>query len=258
MNKLLMAALLLAPAAAFAQSAFDGTWKTRMDSIKTTGKPDVYALEDGMYVCSSCVPQIKVKADGADQIVSGHPYYDTVAVVVVSPSSIEVTNKKGGKQVFSTTLEVSSDGNTLKGKYRDYTGTKVAGGSFSETRRAKGPAGSHAVSGSWQLDQVTDANDAARTVAYQMTDQQFSMHWNGQSYNAKFDGKQYPIHGDPGHTTVLLKRIDANNVEEIDSRQGQVTDEIHLAAAADGQTLSITDKDIQHDQITTATLEKQP
>ena len=91
-----------------------------------------------------------------------------------------------------------------------------------------------------------------------MTDQQFSMHWNGQSYDAKFDGKQYPVQNDPGQTMVSLKRVDANTVEETDSRQGKVTDEIHLAAAADGKSINVTDKDLQHDQITTFTLDKQP
>jgi hypothetical protein len=52
--------------------------------------------------------------------------------------------------------------------------------------------------------------------------------------------------------------VDANTVEETDTRAGKVTDEIHLAAAADGKTIQVTDKDVQHDQITTFTLEKQP
>jgi hypothetical protein len=257
MKKLIISALLLLPAAALAASAFDGTWKTRQDSVKTTGKPDVIAVVDGMYICSSCVPEIKVKADGSDQKVTGHPYYDTVAVAVLSPSSFEVTNKKAGKQTLIVAYTVSGDGKTLNGKFRDYTGAKLATGSFSETRSAAGPAGSHAASGSWQPGQLTDASDTAVTVAYQMTDQQFSMRWNGQSYDAKFDGKQYPVQNDPGQTMVSLKRIDANTVEETDSRAGKVTDEIRLAAAADGKTINVTDKDVQHDQITTFTLDKQ-
>ena len=72
--------------------------------MKTTGKPDVIAVADGMYVCSSCAPEIKVKADGTDQAVTGHPYYDTVAVTVVSPNSFEVTNKQAGKQIVSRDL----------------------------------------------------------------------------------------------------------------------------------------------------------
>ena len=54
--------LLLVPAAALASSAFDGTWKTRLDSMKTTGKADQFQVLDGIYTCTSCAPEIKVKA----------------------------------------------------------------------------------------------------------------------------------------------------------------------------------------------------
>ena len=253
----LLAALLLLPAVALASSAFDGTWKMRMDSMKTTGKADQFQVLDGMYSCSSCVPEIKVKADGTDQKVEGHPYYDTVAVTVASPSSIHVVEKQGGKLVISVSYEVSTDGKTLTGKFQDYTGSKMATGTFTETRRAPAPPGSHRVSGSWQPDQLHEANDAQRTFAYQMTNDQFSMHWNGQSYNAKFDGKEYPVHGDPGKTVVTLKRLDDYNVQETDSRDGKVTDEIHIAAAKDGQSIEVTDNDVLHHQITTFTLDKQ-
>jgi len=253
----LLPALLLLPAVALAGSAFDGTWKLRTDSVKTTGKADQFQVLDGTYTCSSCVPEVKVKADGTDQKVEGHPYYDTVAVTVVSPSSIHVVEKQGGKLVVSVNYEVSTDGKTLTGKFQDYTGSQVATGTFTETRRAPAPPGSHRASGSWQPDQLHDANEAVRTYAYQMTNDQFSMHWNGQSYNAKFDGKQYPIQGDPGKTVVTLKRMDDHNVQETDSRDGKVTDEIHLAAAKDGQSIDVTDNDVMHHQITTFTLEKQ-
>jgi hypothetical protein len=248
---------LLLPAAAFASSAFDGTWKQNIDSMKVTGKADQIQLLEGVYTCASCVPEIKVKADGTDQKVEGHPYYDTVAVTVMSPSSIQIIEKQGGKQVFNLTYNVSTDGKTLTGKFQDYTGTQVATGTFTETRRAKGVPGSSPISGSWQPDTLQQANDTARTVVYQMTNEQFSMQWNGQSYNAKFDGKEYPIHGDPGKTMVTLKKLDDRNVQETDHRDGKVTDEIHLAAAADGKSIEVTDKDVIHHQITTFTLDRQ-
>jgi len=96
-----------------------------------------------------------------------------------------------------------------------------------------------------------------RTVQVRNDPDHFAMHWNGQSYDAKFDGKEYPIVGDPGHTRVSLKRLDANTVEETDHRQGKVVDEIRLAAAQDGKTVQVTDKDVAHGQTTTYTLEKQ-
>jgi hypothetical protein len=255
--KIVTVSLLLVPSMALAASAFDGTWKLRPDSAKTTGKADQFQVLEGTYTCSSCVPEIKVKADGNDQKVEGHDYYDTVAVTVVSPSSIHIIEKKDGKRAFAVNYEVSKDGNTLTAKFEDYNGSQVANGTFTETRRAPGPAGSHRVSGSWQPDQLHEANETARTYAYQMTEDQFSMNWNGQSYNAKFDGKQYPVHGDPGKTRVTVKRLDARTVDETDHRQGKVTDEIHLAAASDGKSIQVTDHDVVHQQITTYTLDKQ-
>jgi hypothetical protein len=255
--RVLTPALLLVPAVALAGSALDGTWKSRPASMKFAGKPDTFVLADGTYTCSTCTPQIKVKADGTDQKVSGHPYYDTVAVKVVSPTEVEVTEKRAGKVMFAFTLTASADGNTLSGAFADHTGAKVATAAYTATRVAPAPAGAHAISGTWQANAFKSGNDALRTVSYAMTADGFSMHWNGQSYDAKFDGKEYPVTGDPGHTKVILKKIDDNTVEEIDHRMGKVTDEVRVAAAADGKTLTVTDKDVQHDQTTTLTFDKQ-
>src|SRR6516162_5786999 len=110
--KIVAVSLLIGPSMALAASAFDGTWKLRMDSAKTTGKADQFQVLDGIYTCASCAPEIKVKADGSDQKVEGHDYYDTVAVTVVSPSSIHIVEKKGGKLALSFNYDVSTDGNT--------------------------------------------------------------------------------------------------------------------------------------------------
>jgi hypothetical protein len=255
--RIAISALLLVPAAAFASSAFDGTWKARVDSLKVTGKPDVFVIADGMYTCTSCSPQIKVKADGTDQKVSGHDYYDSVAVKIVDPHTVEITNKRAGKVVGTNSLAVSGDGAILEGKFTDYNGAKPATGSYTEKRVAAAPTGAHAVSGSWQQNSLSEGNDALTVVSYKMGSDGLTMQSNGQSYEAKFDGKEYPIAGDPGHTSVTLKKVDANTVEETDHRGGKVTDEIRLATSKDGKTLEVTDKDVVHGQTTTLTLEKQ-
>jgi hypothetical protein len=251
-----VAALLLVPAAALASSAFDGTWKTNLDSLKVTGKPDVYLLANGEYTCSSCYPELKVKADGAEHPVTGHAYYDTAMVKVISPTSDEIVLKQGGKEFARINETVSADGTTLTGKFTNHVGAKVITGEVIEKRIAAGPPGSHAISGSWQQQHLT-GNEVMRTVQYEMTPEHFTMHWNGQSYEAKFDGKEYPVEGDPGHTVVTLKKLDANTVLETDHRQGKVVDEIRLAVATDGKTVQVTDKDVAHGQTTTYTLDKQ-
>lgn len=255
--KIVIAALLLMPAAALAGSTFDGTWKGRVESVKITGKPDVFAIADGMYTCSSCVPEVRVKADGSEQKVSGHDYYDTVSVKVVDAKTIERTIKLKGKLMGTNTITVSADGATLTGKFTDYSGEKPATGAYTEKRTAAAPAGAHAISGSWMQDKMQAANEALSVVTYEMTDEHFAMKANGQSYNAKFDGKEYPVEGDPAHTVVSLKRIDARTVLETDKRNGKVTDEVRLAAAPDGKTVELTDKDLVRGQTTTITLDKQ-
>jgi hypothetical protein len=122
-------------------------------------------------------------------------------------------------------------------------------------RVADAPAGSHPLSGSWQEQQHVGGD--LRPVQYRMTAGGFHMRWNGQSYDAKFDGKEYPVAGDPARTTVSLKKIDDATVEETDHRQGKVVDKIRLALANDGNTIAVIDKDIAHGQTQTYTLEKQ-
>ena len=165
--------------------------------------------------------------------------------------------RKGGKEFAHFTDSVSADGNTLTTKFTNHVGDKSVTGEVTEKRVAAGPPGSQPVSGSWQ-QQGFDANDALRTVQYHMTADGFQMQWNGQSYDAKFDGKEYPINADPGKTTVVLTKVNDLTVEETDRRQGKVVDEIRLSASKDGKTIKVRDKDVAHGQTSTYTLDKQP
>jgi hypothetical protein len=70
-----------------------------------------------------------------------------VVVKVVDDHTIELTEKKDGKTMFTGTDTVSSDGNTLTTKFTDETEDKPVTGEVTSTRVSKGPAGSHAVSG---------------------------------------------------------------------------------------------------------------
>ena len=107
--RILVTAALLVPAVAFAAgSPFDGTWKARLDSVKMTGKPDVWQIADGEYTCSSCVPAVKVKADGAMHKVAGHAYYDELSVRVISATNVEMTQQQAGKVGGSVTYTLSA------------------------------------------------------------------------------------------------------------------------------------------------------
>jgi hypothetical protein len=256
MNKLIALALLI-PTIAIANGPFDGTWKTRLDSMQFSGKPEVYEISNGMYDCKSCVPPFKIKADGTDQPVPEHDYLDHESVKVASPSSIEMTEKKAGKVMSTSTLTLSADGSKLTAKFTSNVGEKPISGGFTEKRVGPGAAGAHPISGSWMPDSLADMSDVARTITLQSSADGLKLIWNGQTIDAKFDGKEYPTVGDPGKTMVTLKKISATQIEETDRRRGKVFDIIVWTVAADGKTINVVDTDPQHGTKTTYTIEKQ-
>lgn len=253
----LLLTILLTPALASAQSAFDGTWKTKLDSVQFSGKPDKFTLIDGVYDCKNCAPPYKIKADGTDQPVPGHAYVDHEAMTVVSPTSVKAIEKKDGKVMFEQTLEVSADGSKLMGKFTSYIGDKPATGSFTEKRVGAAPKGAHAISGSWMQDSMSDMSDTARTVTLQSTPNGLKIMWNGQTIDGKFDGKKAPNVGDPGKTMVTLKKVSDTEVVETDRRQGKIVDIVTWSLAADGKTINLKDVDPVHGTKTTQVLEKQ-
>jgi len=258
MKKMLLGLTLLASGVLFAQSPFDGTWMTKLDTAKFPTKPDKYSLNNNMYECLTCVPKVAVKADGTDQKVTGHPYYDTVAVKVVNASSVEIIQKKDGKVMYTDTATVSPDGKALNEKFTDNSGTQPVTGEATSTRVAPGAAGSHAMSGAWRIEKVNSISNNGLTVTYQGTADGLKMSDpNGNSYDAKFDGKDYPIQGDPGHTMVSLKRIADNTIEETDKRDGKVVGVSHLTVSKDGKSIQVEYTDKQHGTKTTFSMEKQ-
>jgi hypothetical protein len=252
MKKPLWFVLLLSvimPGLAMAQSAFDGTWKVDLKTAKFPEKPDVYLLQDGMYHCKTCVPAVDVKADGQDQKVSGHPYYDMKSVKVLDDRTIEEINKKSGKVVTTSKTWVSADGNKLMFEFTDSSATNAdpVTGKGEETRVAKGPAGSHAISGSWQTSKMDTVSDNGLLFSYKVAGDSLTMTTpTGQSYTAKLDGTEAPYKGDPGTTSVSVKAVDKSTMEETDKRDGKVIAVARMTMSADGKTMTIAVEDKLH------------
>ncbi|MFZ0417161.1 MAG: hypothetical protein WAM04_03590 [Candidatus Sulfotelmatobacter sp.] len=258
MKKLLLALVLLASATLFAQSPFDGTWVANLDTVKLPTKPEQYSLNKNMYECLTCVPKVSAKADGTDQKITGHPYYDTIAVNVVNASSVEIIEKKDGKVMYTDKQTVAADGKTLNDKFTDTTGTQPVNGEATYTRVKPGETGSHAVSGSWRIEKYKTISSNGLTVTYQGTADGLKMSdLNGNSYDAKFDGKEYSINGDPGHTMVTLKRINKTTIEETDKRDGKVVGVSRMTVSSDGKSIHVDYSDKQHGTTMAYTMEKQ-
>jgi hypothetical protein len=243
MKKLCMLAslaALLIPNLAAAQSPFDGTWKISLTNVGWSKKPDVFLLEKGMYSCKTCTPPYTIKADGADQAVTGHPYFDTVAINVVGDHEIKETDKKGGKVVTTSTTTIAPDGKSAKWSFSDSSDTNggpPVTGKGESIRVAEGPAGSHAISGSWRISKMEDMSDNGLVWSYKVTGDTIAMtSKSGQSYTAKLDGTDSPMKGDPGVTSVSVKMLGKNTLEETDKRDGKPISVFTLVVAPDGKS----------------------
>ena len=58
-------------------------------------------------------------------------------------------------------------------------------------------------------------------------------------YTAKFDGKEYPITGDPDRDSTTMKRIDAYTTEVAGKKAGKPTVTFRRVVSKDGKTLTI-------------------
>jgi hypothetical protein len=258
--KLLSAALLLAPMIAFAADPFDGTWRAKIQNAQFGTKPDRWEVANGMYKCFTCDPPFSVKADGQDQPRTGSPYSDTIIVRIVDPNTVEVKSKKDGKFVSSRKFTVAANGKTAtsEGMQQPVGSDKPVTGTFKYRRVAEGPAGSHAMSGSWLPEKAENFSDNALAITYKTTADGLSMTTpTGESFTAKFDGKDYPYKGNPGITSVSLKRIDANTIEETDKRDGKAINTTRMTVSADGHTMTVVAHDFRRNDTATFTAEKQ-
>ncbi len=240
MKKLLFA-LALFPMLAWAQSPFDGTWKVDINSAKLPDKPETWVLQNGTYQESTSVPKVNIKADGTDQVVAGAKDYDTLAVKAVDDKNVELTNKKSGKVVFRSIATVSADGKTLTFDFTNYpvASKQPVTGKMTYSRVTPGPSGSHAFSGSWRAQKV-GVSENALTATYKTTADGVKYSTStGESYEAKYDGKDYPMKGVPANYMVALKKIDMHTIATTVKRDGEVVEVSTMTVSADGKTASV-------------------
>ena len=153
---------------------------------------------------------------------------------------------------------VSADGNTLTVDWTFFPNGQEGHGRRVYSRTAAGPAGAHKASGSWQQSRAEDESANVLTVTYKASAEELNMADQiGDSYTAKFDGKDYPVKGDPGVSSVTLKKIDANTIEETEKLNGQVLFISRMTVSADGRTMTVESTDKLHGTRSTYQARKQ-
>lgn len=256
---MLCVVLWLFPVMLFAQSPFDGTWKTNMADAKLSQKPYEFSLNKGTYDCESCSPKIKnLKADGQDQPVTGQDY-DTLAVQVVDANTLKVTGKKAGKPEFEQTRTASDDGKTLTVSSTNYPADGSA--SFKTeskwTRVSQGPAGSNGTSGSWRIQNVNEDTSGLMST-WKGDGNTLSMSTpTGFGWEAKLDGKEYPVKGTYANVTVSVKPISDRSIEVTYRRDSKVESVDKITISADGKQMTTVADNKRLGRVSTFVDEKQ-
>jgi hypothetical protein len=251
-----LALLLFLTSSVFAQSRFDGTWEMKMETLQFSGPPEDYLFDNGMYHCESCVPRVDVATDGIDHKVTGRPY-DTLAVRILDDRAIKFTMKKEGRPFFECVETVSPDGQTMTEEFTNNMEAETVTGKAGFTRVSQGPTGSHALSGEWQMQTVKNATAAGTLTTYESTTGGMKISDGSQSYEARFDGKDYPVNGGTGHT-VSLKRVDEYTIEETDKQKGKVITIARMTVSKDGKSMIVESSDKQRGGTMTYTAQKRP
>lgn len=244
------------PSANSTDAALNGTWKIDAGQTRFSPKPISFYLSAGWFHCTSCAPEINVKADGTDQPVQGHAY-NTLSVKAVDDNTIQEIGKKDGTVIFEELYSVSKDGKTLTAKVTSHPKDGSAPITTEGTARRVGalPSGVHAVSGNWQLQKFNQSANGL-TFTYKVNGDELAMtDPTGVSYTAKLDGTEAPVKGAYGFDTVSLKKLGPNSIEETDKLNGTVVDVSKITVH--GSTMTIEETNQQTGRTSTYTAHKE-
>lgn len=234
--KTVFALSLMAPIYCFAQSPFDGTW---VFDPPIPQQPIEYTLANGSFRCSGCIVNVAVSADGEDHKVPASNYWDTVSVESLDSHAVEIIAKKNGKTMLTEFDAISPDGDTLTQLVTDTTETQPVITVTICHRISKGPADSSVLNGTWRAA-IVHRSGSGSIITYKCTPEAFSGETPlGEKFNAKFDGKFYPVEDDPGKTMVSAKLISPSEVELTHKRQGKIVSVSDMTVTSDAKTIHV-------------------
>lgn len=258
MKKLLPAVMLFLPAALFAQSPFDGTWKVDLDASKPSPEPIVFSVNNGMYDCNSCVPAVHVKADGTDQPVAGLSHV-TAAVNEIDSHTIKIVVKKDGKTVSEQMRTASEDARTLHVKVTLYPpqGAEPSVQEIASERIGEPVLGANSTSGAWRTRKMNGSENQLLATFKDSGGELSESVPTGLSWTAKYDGEYYPVKGSYDEDSVSLKRINDRTIELSFKANGKVVHVNTMALSSDGRVMTIVSESKMSGRVSTWVATKQ-
>lgn len=242
---LVAAATLASPAPAGRNSPFTGIWVADLGSQQ--GLPtDAYVVRDGIYSCESCRPARRYPADGRSRAIADDPGVSEAVTVVDSRT---VSTRIVRPDLDRTTrMRVARDGRTATyvsiDRRRGIRGPLRT--EYLARRTAPGPAGSHAVSGTWQGVRYVSVPVQLRTTILSDRGDRLSHRTGaGYSYTARYGGPFVPISGPyDGSLSVSVRRAGPNRLVEARRRGGEDVQLRTYTVARGGQRMEVATTDL--------------
>lgn len=238
----LFALFAVLPMLASAQPNIDGVWKTDPKTVTAGSKPSRYIVENGEYRCESCVPKIRIPADGKESPVKGNPYIQKMTARIVDDHTFEVT-AWAGKVVTVGRMTVSADGRSM---VRDISSHDPNGTTSTSTemltRSGPVPHRGHIVSGTWRFATIVKMSD--ETLTFKTASGTLIMNGSdGSGYDAPMDGTRVPVRNSPGVDTVAVTLKGVASVEEISYAGDKPVWVNVFIVAPDGATMKVNWED---------------
>ncbi|WP_156349200.1 MULTISPECIES: hypothetical protein [unclassified Sphingomonas] len=236
-----LAAIVL-PAAASAQSVFDGRWRVDLGSTQIPKKPWVLTLNKTGYRCVSCSTPWGIPADGGFHRVAGQNYFDEAALKQIDPRTVEFHYRKGGRLVETDRISVSADGKTLTSVDTDLATANGQPAIYRSTARrsAAGAPGSHVLGGSWVTTSFDKGSDNTMTVTMRLEGDRFSFaDGTGSHYVATFGGPAVKVEGDIAGRMIAASRLGAHAIQLDSSIGGKADSRMIVTVAPDGKKMTV-------------------
>ena len=171
---------------------------------------------------------------------------------------MEIVAKKAGKTTYTEFDAISPDGDTLTQLVKDTTEADPVTIETRFRRLENTPPESHPLSGTWSAYQIHRSSNGS-LIKYKCTKESFSGETPlGEKFNAKFDGKFYPVEDDLGQTLVSAKLINANEVELTHKRKDKIVSHSRMTADSDGKTIHVVFENKDAGTTTTFDFHRQP
>lgn len=248
------AVLLLVPLSASAsESPLHGIWRVEAPSLDASGN-HAFVIHDGMYSCSGCSPSYSIPADGAFHAIPSGPARDELAVLVINPRQVQITERKDGRVVAVADHSVDGNDSTKRVEYQDHTGEQAVISRFVYTRLESPPDGAHAVSGAWGASRYVHLSNSGRYFTFAVNGNMLRMsNPRGQGFEAVMDGSRAAFTGSPVVTSVSVKKLARHRIQVSYYNDGQVVGittyhvlpngvemKVHHESALDGSKLAYT------------------